>query len=340
LANQERTLMAGTVRRGGQIAWAGLKLGAAVLRLRRRAPERLPAYVSATLVGLGTTFVKLGQGLSLRWDLLPVPYREALARLHSDVPAFPADEARRMVEQAFGAPVDALFASFDDKPLAAASVAQIHPARMQDGRDVVVKITRPGIHAQVQADLRLLRRTMRVAQWIWPPLKRHRPLELVDELGAFLRDEIDMRHEAHNMRRMAKVLDALPGITQPHVVEPYATRDVLVQDRSHGTRLEAAYGTAAAPELARALLDAISSSAPAYSMQIRILETCSSLTTVACACMTSARSVCSTRHRGSRLAAWSRPLRPTTPRVSWMRQSPWASSLRRSSDARMCARST
>lgn len=248
--------MAGTVRRGGQIAWAGLKLGAAVLRLRRRAPERLPAYVSATLVGLGTTFVKLGQGLSLRWDLLPVPYREALARLHSDVPAFPADEARRMVEQAFGAPVDALFASFDDKPLAAASVAQIHPARMQDGRDVVVKITRPGIHAQVQADLRLLRRTMRVAQWIWPPLKRHRPLELVDELGAFLRDEIDMRHEAQNMRRMAKVLDALPGITQPHVVEPYATRDVLVQDRSHGTRLEAAYGTAAAPELARALLDA------------------------------------------------------------------------------------
>src|SRR3546814_8179612 len=107
------------------------------------------------------------------------------------------------------------------------------------------------MHAQVQADLRLLRHTMRVAQWVWPPLKRHRPLDLVDELGAFLRDEIDMRHEAQNMRRMARVLDALPGITQPHVVEPYATRDVLVQDRSHGTRLETAYGTAAAPPLAR-----------------------------------------------------------------------------------------
>ncbi|WP_246037242.1 ABC1 kinase family protein [Thermomonas fusca] len=253
---QDLVLMAGTVRRGGQIAWAGLKLGVAVLRLRRRAPDLLPAYVSTTLVGLGTTFVKLGQGLSLRWDLLPAPYRDALSRLHSDVPAFPADQARHMVEQAFGAPVDALFASFDDRPLAAASVAQIHPARMHDGRDVVVKITRPGIHAQVQADLRLLRRTMRVAQWVWPPLRRHRPLELVDELGAFLRDEIDMRHEAQNMRRMAKVLDALPGITQPHVVEPYASRDVLVQDRSHGTRLETAYGTAAAPALASALLDA------------------------------------------------------------------------------------
>src|SRR3546814_6145580 len=83
--------------------------------------------------------------LSLRWDLLPAPYRDALAQLHSDVPAFPADQARHMIEQAFGAPVDALFASFDDKPLAAASVAQIHPARMHDGRAVVVKITRPGI---------------------------------------------------------------------------------------------------------------------------------------------------------------------------------------------------
>src|SRR3546814_18600063 len=92
-------------------SWAGLKLGVVVLRLRRRAPDRLPAYVSATLVGLGTTFDKLGQGLSLRWDLLPAPYRDALAQLHSDVPAFPADQARHMIEQAFGAPVHPLFAS-------------------------------------------------------------------------------------------------------------------------------------------------------------------------------------------------------------------------------------
>jgi hypothetical protein len=137
--------MAGTVRRGGQIAWAGLKLGVAVLRLRRRAPDRLPAYVSTTLVGLGTTFVKRGQGLSLRWDLLPAPYREALSRLHSDVPAFSADQAKRIVKHAFGAPVDEFFASFDDKPLAAGSVAQIHSARMHDGRDVVVSFAAAGL---------------------------------------------------------------------------------------------------------------------------------------------------------------------------------------------------
>src|SRR3546814_3534296 len=87
--------------------------------------------------------------LSLRWDLLPAPYRDALAQLHSDVPAFPADQARHMIEQAFGAPVDALFARFAQKHLAAASVDPIHPTRMHDGLDVVIQLTRPDVHTQV-----------------------------------------------------------------------------------------------------------------------------------------------------------------------------------------------
>jgi ubiquinone biosynthesis protein len=248
--------MTGTLRRGLQIAFAGLALAVAALRWRRRAPERLPALARDTLIGLGTTFVKLGQGLSLRWDLLTPPWREALARLHSDVPPFDAGAARAAVEAAFGAPVAQLFAAFDDRPLAAASVAQIHAARLPDGRDVVVKITRPGIQAQVHTDLRLLRRTLQIAQALWPPLHRQRPIELVDELTQFMHDEIDMRHEAQNMRRMAAVIDAQLGATLPHVIEPLVARDVLVQERSHGQRLEAVYGTPAARRLATALLDA------------------------------------------------------------------------------------
>ncbi|EIM00609.1 hypothetical protein RHOFW104T7_02275 [Rhodanobacter thiooxydans] len=242
--------------RAMQIGWAMLRLGFDVVRWRGRAPQRIPERLGDTLVGLGTTFVKLGQGLSLRWDLLPPEYREALSRLHSDVPPFPEDAAIHTIEQAFGKPLGELFMSFDATPLAAASVAQIHAARLLDGRDVVVKVTRPGIHAQVQADLRLLRRAVRVVQWIYPSLKRQRPLELVDELSAFLHDEIDMRHEAQNMRRMASVIDPLPGITVPHVIEPLATREVLVQDRSYGSRIETVYGTPAAPALAAGLLDA------------------------------------------------------------------------------------
>lgn len=248
--------MRGTVRRGLQIAWAALRLGVDFLRLRRRTPEQLPARVGATLAGLGTTFVKLGQGLSLRWDLLPAPYREALARLHSNVPPFPGDQAIGTVERAFGQPIERLFAHFDGIPLAAASVAQIHTARLHDGRDVVVKITRPGIQAQVEADLRLLRRTLRIGQWLWPPLKRQRPLELADELAGFLRNEIDMRHEAQNMRRMASVIDPLAPVTLPHVIDPFVAHEVLVQERSRGAHLESAYGTPGAPALASALLDA------------------------------------------------------------------------------------
>jgi ubiquinone biosynthesis protein len=248
--------MSGTLRRGLEIGAAGLALALFALRWRKRAPERLPMRVRDTLVRLGTTFVKLGQGLSLRWDLLTPPWREALSTLHSHVPPFPAAQARAAVDAAFGASIGTRFETFDTTPLAAASVAQIHAARLVDGRDVVIKITRPGIQAQVHTDLRLLRRTVRLAQTLWPPLARQRPVELVDELAQFLFDEIDMRHEAQNMRRMARVIDPLPGVALPHVIEPLATRDVLVQERSHGTPLEAAYGTAAAPALAHALLDA------------------------------------------------------------------------------------
>ena len=248
--------MAGSIRRGLEIGAAAAALGLDALRWGRSAPERLPPRVRDALVALGTTFVKLGQGLSLRWDLLTPPWRDALSSLHSRVPPFDGAQARAAVAAAFGQPVEVLFETFDEQPLAAASVAQIHAARLHDGRDVVVKITRPGIQAQVRTDLRLLRRTTRLAQALWPPLRRQHPLGLVEELGQFLHDEIDMRHEAQNMRRMAAVLDPLPGVALPHVIEPLAAHEVLVQERSHGVPLEQSYGRPEAPALASALLDA------------------------------------------------------------------------------------
>ena len=248
--------MSGTFVRGMQILSAGLRFGVDVLRLRHRSPEALPERARATLTALGTTFIKLGQGLSLRWDLLPPAWRNALSSLQADVPPFAAEAAVTSIEAAFGQPIERLFASFDRTPLAAASVAQIHRARLPDGRDVVVKITRPGIQAQVHADLRLLRRTVLIAQMLWPPLRRQRPVELVDELSAFLHAEIDMRHEAQNMRRMAPVLDDQPGIALPHVIEPLVASEVMVQEMSHGRRLEAAFGTPDAAGLGDALLGA------------------------------------------------------------------------------------
>lgn len=239
-----------------QIAAALGGFGWAWWRERRRAPDTLPDRLRHTLEGLGTTFVKLGQGLSLRRDLLPAPYLVALESLHNHVPPFDSAQAVASIEAAFGQPVDQLFAKFEREPFAAASVAQVHRARLADGRVVAVKVRRPGIEAQVAADLRLLRRFARMVQWLLPGLRRHRLLELIDELAQFLRQEIDMVQEARNMRRLASSLDPLPYLTLPHVIEPMASASVIVQEFSHGTPLVSRYKTPRGRELAGLVLDA------------------------------------------------------------------------------------
>ncbi len=239
-----------------QIATALSGFGWTWWRQHQRSPDTLPDQLRRTLEGLGTTFVKLGQGLSLRRDLLPTPYLQALESLHSGVPPFDPAQAIASIEAAFGQPVDQLFAEFDREPFAAASVAQVHRARMADGRVVAVKVRRPGIETQVTADLRLLRRFAGIAQWLLPGLGRYRPLELIDELALFLRQEIDMVQEARNMRRLAGTLDPLPYLTLPHVIEPLASAAVIVQEFSHGAPLATRYRTPRGRELAGLVLDA------------------------------------------------------------------------------------
>lgn len=242
--------------RSMQIAVALIGFAWAWWRRHRRSPEALSDHLRRTLEGLGTTFVKLGQGLSLRRDLLPAPYLVALESLHNRVPPFDSTSAVAAIEAAFGQPVDRLFTAFDRKPFAAASVAQVHRATLPDGRAVAVKVRRPGIEAQVTADLRLLRRFARIVQALLPKIRRHRPLELIDELAQFLHSEIDMVQEARNMRRLAATLDTLPYLTLPHVIEPMVSPAVIVQEFSHGAPLAAHYRSPRGRELAGLLLDA------------------------------------------------------------------------------------
>lgn len=239
-----------------QIVFSFLGLVWTWLRLRRRAPQELPERLRRTIEGLGTTFIKLGQGLSLRSDLLPIEYREALDRLSSHVPPFDSAQAVATVESAFGRPLAEIFADFERTPFAAASVAQVHRGCMPDGRDVAVKIRRPGIVAQVRADLRLLRRLVRVVQVFLPALHRQRPLELIDELSEQLLIEIDLQHEARNVRRLAEALKDQPQLWMPRVIEPYVHPTVLVQEFSHGRPLAETFGTKRGREIAGVLLDA------------------------------------------------------------------------------------
>lgn len=245
-----------TLPRSLQIVFALGAFGWAWFRLHRKAPQQLPERLRSTLEQLGTTFVKLGQGLSLRRDVLPPGYREELERLHNRVPPFNPDVAVDAIEAAFGQPVETLFAEFERMPFAAASVAQVHRARLHDGTDVAVKVRRPGIVVQVKSDLRLLRRLSRVMQWLVPGLRRHRPLELIDELGAQLFSEIDLEHEARNVRRLWQAITGDPTLTMPRIIEPYASAGVLVQEFSHGSPIAVEFGTERGAEVARQLLDA------------------------------------------------------------------------------------
>ena len=239
-----------------QIAFALLGFAWAWLRLHRKAPNLLPGRLRSTLEQLGTTFVKLGQGLSLRRDVLPPGYREELERLQSRVPAFAPDLAVRAIESAFKQPLDTLFASFERVPFAAASVAQVHRAQLRDGTDVAVKVRRPGIVAQVSTDLKLLRRVFWVAQLLAPGLRRQRPLELIDELGATLVAEIDLEHEARNVRRLWTAIADQPALTMPRIIEPYASAGVLVQEFSHGVPIANVFGTERGAVIAGQILDA------------------------------------------------------------------------------------
>lgn len=208
----------------------------------------------AALEELGTAFVKLGQLLSSRPDLLPDVYIEELSKLTDEVPPVPFSEIEPVIRDALGEKL----VRIDAEPLAAASIAQIHTALLQDGREVVVKVRRPGIKEQVERDLDLLRSTARLAE------KRSRAARLLqldalaDEVETHLRAELDFREEASNAELIAGLVEEYENLTVPQVIRPYVTEEVLVLERIHGERLDSDHGLdpARAKELAREFFSA------------------------------------------------------------------------------------
>lgn len=191
---------------------------------------------------LGTTFVKLGQHLSLRADLLPDAAQQALARLQDRVGPFPATQAEHQIEEAFGRPCAELFSRFELTPLAAGSVAQIHRAALPDGSEVIVKVRRPGAPEQVESDMRLLRTLAMVAQTLLPPMRRWTPVALIDEIAANLFLEMDLAREARFVRRFADAWRGSPDVDIPDVVDGLCTAAVMVQRFSSGVRIKAVHG--------------------------------------------------------------------------------------------------
>jgi len=183
---------------------------------------------------LGPVFVKFGQVVSTRPDLIPADIALELTRLQDDVLPFPGDEAREVIERALDAPLGEHFASFDAQPLASASVAQVHGATLQDGTEVVVKVLRPGIEKVIEQDLQLLYQLARLAQRHWPNARRLRPLEVVDDYDKTIHDELDMMREGANASQLRSNFLDSKMIYVPQIYWDHSCREVLVMERIEG----------------------------------------------------------------------------------------------------------
>src|SRR5277367_3270790 len=183
---------------------------------------------------LGPIFVKFGQAVSTRRDLLPADIADELAKLQDRVPPFSGAEARMSLERSYGRPLADLFAQFDEKPLAAASIAQVHGATLAGGQDVIVKVLRPNVRAQIERDLELFYALARLAQKYWPESRRVRPLEVVAEYEKTVLDELDLMREAANASQLRRNFADSDLLHVPEVYWDYCRVDVLVTERIHG----------------------------------------------------------------------------------------------------------
>ncbi len=200
---------------------------------RKRAP--LGERIRRALEDLGPVFVKFGQMLSTRRDLLPDDIAIELTRLQDAVPPFSAEQALARIEQAYGRPANEVFAHFDTTPIASASIAQVHAATLKDGTDVVVKIVRPRIKRVIRRDVDLLYIVAELAERYWPEGRRLRPVEVVAEYEKTIFDELDLVREAANASQLRRNFEGSPLLYIPDVYWEYSTPRVMVMERIHGT---------------------------------------------------------------------------------------------------------
>jgi ubiquinone biosynthesis protein len=185
---------------------------------------------------LGPTFVKLGQMLSTREDLLPPAWTSEFARLHSNVPPVPFDELLPQVEQALGCSPFEVFVDLEREPCAAASIAQVHRAKLASGTPVILKIRRPGIEAKIDSDLRIIGQLAHLIEREIPEARSYRPVEMVGELRRSLARELDLAVEARNTERFARNFADDPDILVPQVYWAWTSSVMNVQEEIVGIR--------------------------------------------------------------------------------------------------------
>ncbi|ETO92173.1 ubiquinone biosynthesis regulatory protein kinase UbiB [Legionella oakridgensis] len=187
-----------------------------------------------TLEELGPIFVKFGQALSTRPDILPVDIALELCKLQDKVPSFASEKALAIIEKAFGQSAFEVFAAFDENVLASASIAQVHAATLKSGEDVVVKILRPGIKKIIEQDLSILHTIANLADRYWSESKRFKPREIVQEFEHNLIDELNLQREAANAGQLRRNFHNSPLLYIPEIYWDYVRDNVMVMERIYG----------------------------------------------------------------------------------------------------------
>ena len=219
----------------GQYLEIGMQM---VSRKRRERVEKLTRSerLRMALEELGPTFVKMGQILSSRPDLIPVEFIEELSKLQDSVPPFPFSQVREIIETELTSPIDEIFQRFEETPLAAASIGQVHRAQLKSGEDVIVKVQRPGIRMTIEVDLEILLHLATLIERHIEEWEIHRPTRIVEEFARSLEKEIDYTIEASNAERFARQFIGNSSVYIPRIFMEATTKQVLTMEFIDGIK--------------------------------------------------------------------------------------------------------
>ncbi|MCW8409175.1 ubiquinone biosynthesis regulatory protein kinase UbiB [Legionella sp. PATHC035] len=192
------------------------------------------AALRKSLEELGPIFIKFGQALSTRPDILPPDIALELSKLQDKVPPFPSEQAMAIIEKAYGLSPYEVFAEFDSIPLASASMAQVHAATLKTGEDVIVKVLRPNMRRVIEQDLSIMHTIAKWADRYWPEMRRLKPKEIVTEFEHTLLDELDLLREAANAAQLRRNFENSPILYIPEIFWDYSRTNVMVLERIHG----------------------------------------------------------------------------------------------------------
>ncbi len=204
---------------------------------KRDIPYTAPEHLRMVFEDLGPTFIKLGQILSTRPDLLPEEYTSELAKLQDRIPPCPADEIKAVVEKELGKKIGEIFQSFEDIPLASASIGQVHRAVLKDGTSVVVKVQKPGVEKRIREDLEILEEVVQKLKDHWEPAQKWNLEGLLEEFSYTIRNELDYIREGRNAETFRKNFQKDVNLYIPEIFWEYTTQKVLVMEEIRGVKI-------------------------------------------------------------------------------------------------------